>query len=302
MKEHESPNGVQWFEMMLPPHSLDAPPPSLKVEVEFGGRSQRSPQRPVNDDHFLIVRMRRQQEILMTSLPAYELPACLDEYGCGMVVADGIGSAGETASRLAISALMHLATYFGRWHVRVDELIADEMLDRAKRFYRGVDATLRKASTQSPRGLQTTLTAVYTAGADLFFAHVGHSRAYVFRDDHLMQLTRDHTLNRRRQGKPVIIDVAAGGRDAHHIVTQSLGWPGSGARKIDVERCGLMNGDVVLVCTNGLTDVADDAQIANALRLHNTADAQCQALMELAENSGSHDDVTALVGRYRISE
>jgi PPM family protein phosphatase len=100
----------------------------------------------------------------------------------------------------------------------------------------------------------------------------------------------------------VIVDVAAGARDVHHIVTQSLGWPGSGARRVDVERCGLMDGDVVLVCTNGLTDVADDKQIANALRLHNTADAQCQALVELADNSGRNDDVTALVARYRISE
>jgi PPM family protein phosphatase len=301
MRENESPNVAKWFGLMLPSF-LDSPPPSVKVEVEFGARSQPSPQRPVNDDHYLIVRMRRQQDILMTSLPAYELPARLDESGCGMVVADGIGGGGEAASRLAISALMHLATYFGRWHVRVDELIAEEMLDRAKRFYRGVDATIRKASMQRPRGLQSTLTAVYTAGADLFFAHVGHSRAYVFRDDQLMQLTRDHTLNRKREGKAEIIDVAAGARDAHHIVTHSLGWPGSGARRLDVERCGLMDGDVVLVCTNGLTDVADDEQIANALRLHNTADAQCQALVELADNSGRNDDVTALVARYRISE
>jgi PPM family protein phosphatase len=294
----ESPNAAKWFGLMLPA-SLDSPPQSVKVEVQFGARSQRSPQRPANDDHYLILRMRRQQEIVMTSLAQEELPACLDESGYGMAVADGIGGDGEAASRMAISALVHLATYFGRWHLRVDEPIAEEMLDRAKRFYRGVDATIRKASLQSPRGLQTTLTAVYTAGAELFFAHVGHSRAYVLRDDQLMQLTRDHTLNRRRPG---IIDMAAGARDAHHIVTQALGWPGPGVRRIDVERCGLMDGDVVLLCTNGLTDVADDARIANALRLHTSSDAQCQALVDLAANSGSHDDVTVLVARYRIGE
>src|SRR4030095_5406481 len=203
-----------------------------------------------------------------------------------MVIADGLGGAGEAASRLAISALVHLATYFGKWHVRVDELTADEMLDRAKRFYRGVDATIRKASLQSARGLQTTLTAVYTAGSYLFFAHVGHSRAYVLRDDQLMQLTRDHTLNRKRPGTAGIIDVTAGARDAHHIVTQALGWPGPGARRIDIERCGLIDGDVVLLCTNGLTDVAEDSRIANALRSHSTPDAQCQALIDLAANSG----------------
>jgi PPM family protein phosphatase len=298
MAENGSSQVSKWFGLMSP-GSLDASPPSVMVEAEFGARSQRGP-RPVNDDHYLVLRMRRQQEIVMTSLAQAELPACLDESGYGMVVADGIGGDGDTASRLAISALMHLATYFGRWHVRIDEPIADEMVDRAKRFYRGVDATIRKASLQSPRGLQTTLTAAYTAGSDLFYAHVGHSRAYVFRDNQLMQLTRDHTVS-HRHGSAVMVDVAGAARDTHYIVTQALGWTGTGARRIDVERCGLMDNDVVLLCTNGLTDVADDARIANALRANHTPDAQCQALLDLAANSGSTDDVTALVGRYRIS-
>ena len=67
-----------------------------------------------------------------------------------MVVADGIGGAGEAASRLAISTLVHLAIYFGKWNVRVDDPIADEIMDRAQRFYRSVDSTLLQASQQQP--------------------------------------------------------------------------------------------------------------------------------------------------------
>ncbi len=120
-----------------------------------------------------------------------------------MVIADSIGDAGEAASRLAISSLVHLAISFGRWHVRVDEAIAEEMVDRARRFYRGVDSMLLQASQDSQRGLQSTLTAIYNAGTEVFVAHVGHSRAYVFRDNRLVQLTRDHTVaseRARRQG------------------------------------------------------------------------------------------------------
>ena len=209
--------------------------------------------------------------------------------------------AGETASRLAVSTLVHLAIYFGKWNVRVDEPIADEMMDRAQRFYRTIDSLLLQASHYSPRRLQTTLTAVYTAGTELFFAHVGHSRAYVFRDDQLMQLTHDHTIDRDRLPQAAIVDIATSARDLQRIVTETLGGVGAGAPRIDVERCGLLDGDVVLLCTNGLTDVVDDTQIANALRSHRTPDEQCGALVDLAVNSGGHDDVTVVVAHYRIA-
>ena len=63
-----------------------------------------------------------------------------------------------------------------------------------------------------------------------------------------------------------------------------------------------MDDDLVLLCTNGLTDVIDDERIANTLRLHATPDDQCRALVDLAANSGSDDDVTALVAHYRIHQ
>ena len=107
-------------------------------------------------------------------------PNSFDEIGYGMVIADGMGRAGELASRLAVATLVNLAIDFGKWYVRVNELIADEMMDRAERFYRSVDSLLQKASRDYPRVLQTTMTAIYTAGSELLFAHVGHSRALCF--------------------------------------------------------------------------------------------------------------------------
>ena len=282
------------------PGTNDSPPPSVVVEVEFGARSRRSPLRSINGDHYLILRLGRNQETILTSIPEAELPGHFEEFGYGMIVADGIGGAGEAASRLAVSTLVQLATYFGKWNLRVDDPIADEILDRARRFYRSIDSTLLQATGNSARSLLTTLTAVFTAGAELFFAHVGHSRAYIFRDDELMRLTHDHTLDHERPGKPIIVDVPSSPRDLHHILTETLGGRAPGAPRIDVERCGLLDGDLVLLCTNGLTDVADDDRIANALRSHTTPDAQCEALVDLAANSGGQDDVTALVAHYRV--
>ncbi len=300
MSNDESAAARRSFLMAPLPGALDSPRPSVDVEVEFGARSRRGPQRSVNDDHYLILRLGRHLETLMTSLPEGDIPGRFDEYGYGMVVADGMGAAGEPASRLAITTLVQLGIDFGRWHVRVAEPIAEEMMDRAERFYRNVDSTLLQASHDGERRLHTALTTVYTAENELFFAHVGHSRAYVFRDDHLMQLTRDHTLERRRPGKPTIVDVAASAQDQHHIVTETLGAGGAGALRLDIERCGLLDRDLILLCTNGLTDVIEDAQIAGALRAHRTPDDQCRALVDLAADSGGADDVTALVAQYRL--
>jgi serine/threonine protein phosphatase PrpC len=282
------------------PSPLDYPAAALDVEVVFGARSRPGSQLSANDDHYLILRVGRHHETLMTSLPDGDVPKQLDEYGYGMVIADGMGRAGELASRLAVATLVNLAIDFGKWYVRVNELIADEMMDRAERFYRSVDSLLQKASRDYPRVLQTTMTAIYTAGSELLFAHVGHSRAYVFREGHLMRLTRDHTLGRGRPGKPRMVDVSASAQDQHHVVTETLGMTGAGALRLDIERCGLQDGDLVLLCTNGLTDVAEDAQIADALLVKGTPDDQCAALLDLATSLGATDDVTALVAHYRI--
>jgi protein phosphatase len=303
MKDDQPSNRSKWSPTSTFPGPLDSPPPlSIKVEAGFGARSRRGPRRSINDDHYLIMSLGRHHEALMTSLPDNDLLKRFVEFGYGMFIADGLGSDGEAASRLAISTLVQLAINFGKWHVRVDEPIAAEMIDRAKRFYREVDSTLQQAGRDGDLGLQSTLTVVYSAGPELFFAHVGHSRAYMFRDDHLVQLTHDHTGGRERPGTAAIPDATADARHLHPIVTETLGGSGADVPRIDIERCGLMDNDLVLLCTNGLTDVVDDQRIANTLRLHATPDDQCRALVDLAANSGSDDDVTALVAHYRIHE
>jgi len=297
MDDDESIYVPPWLAMASLPGPLDSPPPPVNVEVGFGAQSRGGAQRSINDDHYLIMRMGRYEETLRTSLPAGVIPGRFDECGYGMVIADGMA---EAASRVAVSTLVHLAIYFGRWNVRVDEPIAAEVMDRAERFYRTIDSTLLQAARSSPGALQSTLTAVYTAGAELFFAHVGDSRAYMFRDGELLQLTRDHTRRGGRPAETVIMDLAERVQRARPILSETLGKPGPGTPRIDVERCGLLDGDVILLCTNGLTSVADDVRIAGALRSHRTPDDQCGALMDLVASAEGPDDATAVVAHYHV--
>jgi PPM family protein phosphatase len=282
----------------------DSPPPGADVQVDFGAESRRGAQRPVNEDHYLILRLGRHQETLMTSLSDGEVPPRFDEYGYAMVVADGVGGtgAGETASRLAIATLVHMVTDLGRWNVRIDDTIAREVMARAERFYRGVDSTLLYKSRDSGPGLQTTLTAAWSAGRDLFIAHVGHSRAYRLRNRELVRLTRDHTLAEEGGGSGPLFDLGAAARDLHHVLTETIGSADLHGPQIDIDRWRLADGDLVLLCTNGLTDMVSEGRMADVLGSDRTAGEQCAALVNLAVEAGGVDDVTVLVARYRLAE
>ena len=97
-----------------------------------------------------------------------------------------------------------------------------------------------------------------------------------------------------------LIDVSSTARDLKHILTDTLGMEGEQGPRIDLERCRLDHGDVVLVCTNGLTDTVDEDEVAKVLASDRSPDDQCRTLVNLA--AAAPDDVTALVARYTIPE
>ena len=285
----------------------DFPPPSTKVQVSFGTFSRAGRLQEVNSDHYLIIELGRHQETIRTSLPANVIGERFDEYGYGMLVADGLGAPaeGEEASRLAIATLMKLVLHFGRWNLRIDSSIAHEIMDRAEGFYRHVDSTVMYEGVTSGRRLETTLTAVFGAGTDLFFAHVGHSRAYLLRQGELMRLTRDHTIGGHRSATlPVapLVDVNLTARDLKHILTDTIGMRGSTGPMIDLERFRLFDRDRILLCTNGLTDMIDESGMADVLASDRSPDDQCRALVDLAMAAGGHDAATAIVAHYQVPE
>src|SRR5262249_15749026 len=152
------------------------PPSSSTVQIDFGAHSRCGPRHTLNEDHHLIVRLNRGQETVASSLGPELITQRYDEYGYGMFVAGGRGETG--GGRRALETLSHLILHFGKWNLRIDNRMAQEILERAERFYRHIDATLAEESWKAPAsGLQTTLTAVFGAGDTVFFAHVGHSRA-----------------------------------------------------------------------------------------------------------------------------
>jgi protein phosphatase len=289
--------------LSLPYTTREFQPLSAIVHVDMASRSERGVARDSNDDHFLTVRLGRSQETLATSLSAADVPAPLQEYGYAMLVADGMGEggAGSVASRVAISAIAHLALDHGRWSLRVNPDTAMEIMARLEQFYGRADAEVfaRSRSAGPLTGMSTSLTAACSAGDSLFVAHVGHSRAYRFREGALTQLTRDHTMARQIATAKSPVGLERSARDLQHILTDAIG-AGGNAPVVDVEQFRLKDGDVVLLCTNGLTDAVDDARIADVLALPRQPAEQCAALIDLAMERRTEDNTTVVLAHYRI--
>ena len=256
-----------------------------------------------NDDHYLVVRLGRSEETLFTSLSSADVPHRFDEYAFAAVVADGIGGdgGGALAARLAISTLADLELRFGQWDMRMSPEIWSEILDRSRWFFRlAHEAVLRWQRTHSELSrMAAAMTGFYSAGNHLFVANVGHARCYLFRRGLLTQLTRDQTLQERLADSNQPTPVGRGLEDGGHILTDSIGADVKGPG-VMVEHFRLEDDDVVLLCTNGLTDMLSEDHLADTLAAKRTPQELCDLLIDAALANGGRDSVTVILANYHI--
>jgi serine/threonine protein phosphatase PrpC len=205
------------------------------------------------------------------------------------------------AARLAISTLAHLHLRLGSWSMRVDSVVASEIMDRSQWLYRLThEAVLAWYQAHAEVGrMAATMTGVYSAGTNLFVAHVGHSRCYLFRKGVLTQLTRDQTLRERLAESRQPTSVGQGIEDGEHILTSAIGANAETPRII-VEQFRLEDDDTLLLCTNGLTDMVTDEEIADTLASRRAPEELCNLLLDAALTNGGHDNVTVVLANYHI--
>jgi protein phosphatase len=287
------------------PAPAERPRPfSSLVGVDLGARTDRGRVRPNNEDHYLVLRADRALETLRTSLPEGDLPEKFEEVGYILIVADGMGgaAAGEVASKQAIHLVVNLLLSRAKWHQKIAPNEVPEVLERMSRHVRRVDAALMEQARAEPalHGMGTTLTAAYSSGADLFVAHVGDSRAYLYRRGKLHQLTRDHTMAQHLADAGLIRQEEVAHHRLRHVLTNVMGGPGEVT--VDVEHLRLFDGDVLLLCSDGLTEMVEDGKIAAVLAEQVSSEAACEALVGLALERGGKDNVTVLVARYKLPQ
>ena len=305
MTTNENPN-LPWRAAISRPLDIEPfKPISAAIGLELAAASVCGTLRPYNTDHYLAVRIGRLQETLVTSLAEADLPPRFEEYAYALLVADGLGEqwAGSRASRVALSALAHMTIRYGHWNVRVGPETPADIAERGEFFYRQLnEAVLRGSRTHVQLSdMATSLTALYVVEGELFFTHVGHSRAFLFREGSLVQLTTDQTLEQQRRGASGPTAIEGTRSDLSHVVTGTIGGKTTGP-DVETEHVKLASGDRLLLCTNGLTDVVSEELIADALALRRGPAEDCQRLIELARDEHNPDDATVMVGDYTVRQ
>jgi PPM family protein phosphatase len=286
--------------------TVDPIPPGLaetagimQVYVQFGALSHRGNVRKNNEDHFVVMRRTRSREVLLTSLATETLPEA-EEEGYVMIVADGMGGAafGEVASELALRTAWELGSHEVIWPQQINDREVQRLLQDSNDCVQLIHQLLQQRSHECPEmtGMGTTLTAVYSVGADAFVVHVGDSRAYLIRGETIRQITRDHTLAQQLMDAGVDASRTVA---FQHVLTNCLGGDADNVSS-DVHHLQLQDGDHLLLCTDGLSDLVHEDEIQRIVQESQHPQEACRWLVDLALQRGGKDNVTVLLGRYTL--
>lgn len=203
------------------------------------------------------------------------------------VVADGMGGhvAGEVASRVAVETVLHdVAAGSGL----EPQVLLTQAIARANQLI------FRMAQDNSDRaGMGTTLTAALAVGERLYWGHVGDSRLYLLRGAAFAQVTEDHSLVGELVRKGSITASEALLHPHRNILTRAVGT--ADQVKVDTGSLDLFAGDKVLLCTDGLTNMVSDDDIASVLRREGDGAAALAALVAKANDAGGLDNTTAIL-------
>jgi serine/threonine protein phosphatase PrpC len=207
------------------------------------------------------------------------------------LVADGMGghAAGEIASQMAATAMEQLVA-------NDDEY--DDPEERLRSAALGANTRVYESQAKSPElsGMGSTLTALSFHGRQYYIVHVGDSRAYLLREGVLDQLTRDHSLVWHLYESGVLRKDELSSHPQKNLITRSIG-PHAHI-EVDLERGEAREGDVYLLCSDGLSDVVSDEEIRDVLSSTGKSPQEMsETLVQMANEAGGPDNITAVVVR-----
>jgi protein phosphatase len=201
------------------------------------------------------------------------------------VIADGMGGAqaGEVASKLAVEAFEGELPEEGS----PEERLAGCAQAANRRIYEVSHSEHERA------GMGTTLTAVYVDDSDIAVANVGDSRAYLFRDGELGRLTQDHTLVEELVRRGKLTEEQAAEHPQRSIITRALGIDPE--VEVDTWTYSGRAGDVVLLCSDGLTSMISESQITEILSRESDLNRAAEQLIAAANDAGGRDNITVVL-------
>jgi serine/threonine protein phosphatase PrpC len=272
-----------------------------RMTFDGHGMTDQGRVRSANEDQFAIAEVRRVLRLQQSSIAQPE-SLLGDPLGHLLMVADGMGGhqGGQYASAMALIGVENLLLNTVGWLCRLQ---GEGVLRELREALRTTDRWVDEAGGRAPelRGMGTTLTMVYATGSSFYVAHAGDSRCYLWRDRELRRLTRDHTLVQSLVTGGVLTPEEAAHHHMRNIVTNAVGG-GNGLVEPDVHKHAALPGDVLLLCTDGLSNVLSDADIASVLERELTTAHTCRFLIDETNRRGGPDNVTTVVARFAAGE
>jgi serine/threonine protein phosphatase PrpC len=212
------------------------------------------------------------------------------------IIADGMGGhkAGEIASEMAIKIISYNFTDSLAKSSIEDETIKNKI---EKSIYEA-NSKIHKKSMEDERfsGMGTTVTLAYIVDDKIFIGHVGDSRAYLLRNGILSQITEDHSLVEELIRNGSISREEAKHHPQRNIITRAVGT--SNEIKTDVIVEHKCENDILLLCTDGLTNMVDDDQIKDSLTMNEDIQQACEELVKISNDKGGFDNITVLAIKF----
>jgi len=221
------------------------------------------------------------------------------------ILSDGMGGEahGEIASSLAVDTIervcssskvdleVTLAGASGENWTEQTRLLQNAVLQANSGIY--------QSSQEHPeqRGMGATLTAGWINGSKLSLAHVGDSRAYLLRTGNLQQLTNDHSLVAEQVRRGIITPQQAEESEMQSVLLRALG--AHPEVDVDIDEFDLFPRDVLLLCSDGLTRMVTEPEIAGTLQAETDPEKAARKLVDLANERGGLDNVTVIVARLQ---
>jgi serine/threonine protein phosphatase PrpC len=284
--------------MPAPGDTAEVKPGSPFIVRSFG-ISDRGQKRDSNEDCFAIAELARTLQVHHTNLP--QSPTSLSFHRAYVfLIADGVGgsNAGEVASGLSVTTI---EDFLLNTLKRFSNLQASEEQGALRALQDALceaDSRIFEETAKHPewRGMGTTLTMAFAVNWRLFVAHAGDSRCYLYSRERLQQLTQDHTMIAEMARRGVISADEAVGHPLRHVVTNILGGKEPGVQ-VELHSLDLHADDVLLLCSDGLTEMVSEEQIAAVLQEENDPQRACERLITEANRLGGKDNVTVIVTR-----
>lgn len=217
------------------------------------------------------------------------------------VLADGMGGEahGEVASSLAVETVVkHCLEGQQNPNAPLSGEEKPGLTEKSRRLASAVHLANQEvfasaSQNAEQRGMGATLTAAWIDDVNLSVAHVGDSRVYLLRTGVLQQLTSDHSLVAEQVRRGILTASEAESSTMQNVLLRALGTQPE--VEADIEQVGLFPNDVLLICSDGLTRMVTEPEIAGALQSEPDPQKAAEKLVKLANEGGGVDNVTAIV-------